>query len=207
MFTPQYHSDLVSWGAIGARTTESQLHRELASGLSMPVGFKNGTDGNIEIATDAILCSQNPHTFLGIDEDGQASIVKTNGNKSLQVILRGSSNGPNYDYVHVKEVNKALESKNITTKILIDCSHGNSGKNYKNQPAVVEAVMNQIENGETNICGFMIESNLKEGAQKHSIYNNKLDLEYGKSITDECVNIHTSFLMLKRMISSNFKYF
>jgi len=207
VFTPQYHADLVSWGAIGARTTESQLHRELASGLSMPIGFKNGTDGNIDIATDAILCAQSSHTFLGINEDGQASIVKTKGNQSLQIILRGSSNGPNYDYVHIKKVNKNLQSKHITTRILVDCSHGNSGKDYKNQPAVVEAVMNQIENGETNICGFMIESHLKEGSQKHSTENGKVGLEFGKSITDACVNLQTSFLMLKRMMSPNFNYF
>lgn len=207
VFTPQYYADLVCWGAIGARTTESQLHRELASGLSMTIGFKNGTDGSVDIAAEAIQCAQESHVFLGIDDTGKASIVKTLGNKSLHVILRGSATGPNFDHVSVANVNKLLQSKKISTKILIDCSHGNSGKRFQNQPLVLESVMNQIENGETAICGVMIESHIKEGAQKHSTANGKDGLEYGKSITDECVGLATSQAMLERMITPKFKYF
>jgi 3-deoxy-7-phosphoheptulonate synthase len=207
VFTPQYYADLVSWGAIGARTTESQLHRELASGLSMTIGFKNGTDGSIEIAAEAIQCAQTPHVFLGIDDEGKASIVKTSGNKSLQVILRGSAEGPNYDHVNIVRVNKILKSKNINTRILVDCSHGNSGKSYKNQPLVLESVMNQIENGAENICGFMIESHIKEGAQKHKVENGKTGLLYGVSITDECINLNTTYKMLERIVNARFNYF
>lgn len=207
VFTPQYYADLVSWGAIGARTTESQLHRELASGLSMTIGFKNGTDGSVDIAAEAIQCAQTPHVFLGIDELGKASVVKTKGNTSLQVILRGGATGPNYDHVSVTSVNKLLKAKNISTRILIDCSHGNAGKNYRNQPLVLESVMNLIENGETNVCGFMIESHIKEGAQKHKVENGANGLEYGKSITDECINIKTSIKMLERMVTPQFNYF
>lgn len=207
VFNPQYYADLVSWGAIGARTTESQLHRELASGLSMPIGFKNGTSGNVDIAIDAIICSNHPHVFMGINDEGSSSIVKTKGNKSAHLILRGGSNGPNYDHVNIKAINKMLKSKNITTKIIIDCSHGNSGKSYKNQPLVVESVMSQIENGETHICGLMIESNILEGCQKHDIKNGKVGLEYGKSITDECVNFDTSIKMLERLVNKKTSYF
>lgn len=207
VFTPQYYADLVSWGAIGARTTESQVHRELASGLSMTLGFKNGTDGSIDIAAEAIQSASSPHVFLGIDESGQAAIVKTSGNKSLQLILRGSQTGPNFDHVSVANVNKLLLSKNIKTKIMVDCSHGNSGKKFKNQPLVLESVMNQIENGETNICGLMIESHINEGAQKHHVENGKEGLIYGTSITDECINLDTALKMLQRIVTPNFKYF
>jgi 3-deoxy-7-phosphoheptulonate synthase len=207
VFTPQYYADLVSWGAIGARTTESQLHRELASGLSMTIGFKNGTDGSILVAAEAIQSASSPHVFLGIDTNGHAAIVKTTGNKSLQIILRGSTHGSNYDHVSIANVNKLLRSKNINTRILIDCSHGNSGKNYKNQPIVLESVMNQIENGEQHICGFMIESHIYEGNQKHTVENGKQGLQYGKSITDECINIGTTYKMLERIASIHFTYF
>jgi len=207
VFTPQYYADLVSWGAIGARTTESQLHRELASGLSMTIGFKNGTDGSIDIAAEAIQSAETSHVFLGIDETGKASIVKTTGNQSLHIILRGGAEGPNFDHVSMNNVNKLLIKKKIGTRVLIDCSHGNSGKNYRNQPLVLESVMNQIENGEKNIGGVMIESHLKEGAQKHCVENGKDGLEYGKSITDECINIDTSLKMLERMVTCRFNYF
>ena len=203
VFNPQYYADLVSWGAIGARTTESQLHRELASGLSMPIGFKNGTTGNIEIAIDAIICANYHHVFLGINDDGNSSIIKTHGNKSTHLILRGGSNGPNYDHVNIGIINKLLKVKKINTKIIIDCSHGNSGKDFRNQPLVLESIMNQIENGQTNICGVMIESNILEGCQKHNVENGKNGLEYGKSITDECVNFETSIKMIQRMTNSN----
>ena len=207
VFTPQYYADLVSWGAIGARTTESQLHRELASGLSMTIGFKNGTDGSPDAAVEAIQCAQTPHVFLGIDDTGKAAIVKTEGNKSLQVILRGGAAGPNYDHINIPKINKLLHNKNISKRILVDCSHGNSGKSYKNQPLVLEAVMNQIENGTPNIGGFMIESHIEEGAQKHKVEDGKTGLVYGKSITDECINLSTTKKMLDRMCNPTFNYF
>lgn len=207
VFSPQYYADLVSWGAIGARTTESQLHRELASGLSMPIGFKNGTNGNVDIAFDAVICANNEHVFMGINSEGKSSIVKTSGNKSSHVILRGGSNGPNYDHINVKNISKMMKEKGIQTKLIIDCSHGNSGKSFKNQPLVVESVMNQINQGEENICGIMIESNIMEGSQKHNVKNGREGLEYGKSITDECVNLETSVKMLERMVSPISSYF
>ena len=207
VFNPQYYADLVSWGAIGARTTESQLHRELASGLSMPIGFKNGTSGNIDIAVDAVICSNHPHVFMGINDEGNSSIVKTSGNQSCHIILRGGSSGPNYDHVNMSINNKALKAKNIKTKIVVDCSHGNSGKSFKNQPLVIESIMSQIDNGQTNICGVMIESNILEGNQKHDVENGCHGLEYGKSITDECVNFDTSIMMLHRMVVEKNKYF
>jgi len=207
VFNPQYYADLVSWGAIGARTTESQLHRELASGLSMPIGFKNGTSGNVDIALDAVICANHPHVFMGINDDGLSSIVKTIGNDSTHIILRGGINGPNYDHVNIKLINKMLEMKKITTRTIVDCSHGNSGKSYKNQPLVIESIMSQIHHGENNICGVMIESNLLEGCQKHDVKNGKNGLEYGKSITDECVNLETSVKMLDRMINNQINYF
>lgn len=207
VFNPQYYADLVSWGAIGARTTESQLHRELASGLSMPIGFKNGTSGNVDIAIDAIICANHHHVFMGINNDGNSSIVKTSGNNSSHLILRGGSNGPNYDHVNIALINKLLKLKNINTKFIIDCSHGNSGKSYKNQPLVIESIMSQINHGEKNICGVMIESNILEGCQKHDVKNGKEGLEYGKSITDECVNLETSIKMLERMVDKKIHYF
>jgi 3-deoxy-7-phosphoheptulonate synthase len=207
VFNPQYYADLVSWGAIGARTTESQLHRELASGLSMPIGFKNGTSGNIDIATDAVICANHPHVFMGINDEGKSSIVKTNGNHSAHVILRGGNSGPNYDHVNIGIMNKMLKAKNIQTRVIIDCSHGNSGKSYRNQPLVIESIMSQINHGEKNICGVMIESNIVEGCQKHDTKNGKLGLVYGQSITDECVNFETSIRMLERMVNKQTHYF
>ena len=201
VFNPQYYADLVSWGAIGARTTESQLHRELASGLSMPIGFKNGTSGNVDIAIDAVICANHHHVFMGIDDNGNSSIVKTCGNKSSHIILRGGIGGPNYDHVNVAIVNKMMKAKNITSKMIVDCSHGNSGKSFKNQPLVVDSIIGQINNGEKNICGVMIESNILEGCQKHDVKNGKEGLEYGKSITDECVSMEESIKMLERMSS------
>lgn len=197
VFTPQYLADLVSWGAIGARTTESQLHRELASGLSPPIGFKNGTDGNIGIATDAIICASSPHTFLGIDENGQSSIVKTKGNSTLHVILRGSSSGPNYSPDHIKATLNQLAQKGIKTKIVVDCSHGNSAKNFRNQPLVLNSLLEQIKSGTTLICGIMVESNIVEGNQKHKTSNGKQGLIYGQSVTDECINLETTHTMFE----------
>lgn len=198
VFTPQYYADLVTWGAIGARTTESQLHRQLASGLSMPIGFKNGTGGSLDIAVDAVISSQYPHSFLGINETGQASIVTTKGNKSTHIILRGGKTGANFDHVSVSNLKKLMKDK-IRNKVIVDCSHGNSGKIHSNQPIVVDAIMSQYENGEDVITGAMIESNLVEGCQK---LTNSDDLVYGKSITDSCVGLETTIKMLDRMAKS-----
>ena len=198
VFTPQYYADLVTWGAIGARTTESQLHRQLASGLSMPIGFKNGTGGSLDIAVDAVISSQYPHSFIGINENGNASIVNTKGNKDTHIILRGGKTGPNFDHVSIMHLKKLMKDK-ITNKVIIDCSHGNSGKVHSNQPIVIDAVMSQYDNNEDIIAGVMIESNLVEGNQK---LKKDCELEYGKSITDACVGLDTTTNMLERMASS-----
>lgn len=198
VFTPQYYADLVTWGAIGARTTESQLHRQLASGLSMPIGFKNGTGGSLDIAVDAVISSQYPHCFLGINESGQASIVSTKGNKNTHIILRGGKTGANFDHVSVSSLKKLMKDK-IRNKVMVDCSHGNSGKVHTNQPIVVDAIMSQYENGEDVFAGTMIESNLVEGCQKLVEPDN---LVYGKSITDACVGLDDTNKMLERMANS-----
>lgn len=177
--SPQYIGDLVSWGAIGARTTESQVHRELASGLSCPVGFKNGTDGNIQIAVDAIKSAKESHHFLSVTKQGTTAIVKTSGNDSCHIILRGSSKGTNYDK---ENVSKAYDKNN--NKIMIDCSHGNSNKDFKNQKKVVISISEQLKQNSTSICGVMIESNIKEGRQDIKDGEN---LVYGQSVTDSCI--------------------
>jgi 3-deoxy-7-phosphoheptulonate synthase len=185
--SPQYTSDLISWGAIGARTTESQIHRELASGCSFPVGFKNGTDGNLSIIYDGIRAASSPHHFLGINKEGNACIMHTMGNSDCHVILRGGSSGPNYDAKHVQQVKNQLEKQNLNTiSIMIDCSHGNSCGNYKNQSKVVESVADQVSHGEYAIKSVMIESNLKEGKQTMP-EDGLIGLEYGISITDSCI--------------------
>ena len=198
VFTPQYYSDLVTWGAIGARTTESQLHRQLASGLSMPIGFKNGTGGSIDIAVDAVVSSNYSHSFLGIDENGKASIVTTKGNNNSHIILRGGKTGPNFDHVSIMHLKKIMQNK-INTNVIIDCSHGNSGKIHTNQSIVLDSVMAQYDNGENIIAGVMIESNLVEGNQKLKF---GCPLEYGKSITDACVGLPCTCKMLDRMAKS-----
>ncbi|KAG5355770.1 Phospho-2-dehydro-3-deoxyheptonate aldolase, phenylalanine-inhibited [Yarrowia sp. B02] len=183
--SPQFLADLFSVGAIGARTTESQLHRELASGLSFPVGFKNGTDGGIKVALDAIQAAAHPHHFLSVTKPGVVAIVGTDGNEDCFLILRGGSKGPNYDAEHVAEVKKQVgETKG--PRIMVDCSHGNSSKNHKNQPLVASNVAQQIASGEKAICGLMIESNINEGRQ--DICDNKEDMKYGVSVTDACIN-------------------
>jgi 3-deoxy-7-phosphoheptulonate synthase len=204
VFTPQYYSDLVTWGAIGARTTESQLHRQLASGLSMPIGFKNGTGGSLDIAVDAVVSSNYSHCFLGINEDGKASIVTTKGNQNTHIILRGGKTGPNFDHVSIMHLKKIMKEK-VKTKVIVDCSHGNSGKIHKNQPIVIETLMAQYDNGESMVAGVMIESNLKEGNQKLVSGCKLEDLEYGKSITDACVGLNDTTKMLKRMADSHNK--
>ena len=183
MITPQYIADLVSWGAIGARTTESQVHRELASGLSCPVGFKNGTDGNVRIAMDAIRAAQAPHHFLSVTKDGHSAIVSTLGNEDCHIILRGGKQ-PNYDAANVNATAKSLAESGIAARIMIDCSHGNSGKEPANQVKVGHDVAAQVSLGDSRIFGVMVESHLKAGRQ--DLVPGK-QLVYGQSITDACV--------------------
>jgi 3-deoxy-7-phosphoheptulonate synthase len=183
MITPQYTADLVAWGAIGARTTESQVHRELASGLSCPVGFKNGTDGNVRIAMDAIRAAQAPHHFLSVTKDGHSAIVSTMGNEDCHIILRGGRQ-PNYDAVNVNATAKSLAESGIAARIMIDCSHGNSGKDPANQVKVGHDVAAQVSLGDSRIFGVMVESHLKAGRQ--DLIPGK-ELVYGQSITDACV--------------------
>ena len=183
--TPQFIADLVSWGAIGARTTESQVHRELASGLSMPVGFKNGTDGNIQIAIDAIGAAQSPHHFLSVTKQGISAIVSTTGNDCCHLILRGASNGANYSEADIKAASKNLGAAKVTDRVMVDFSHGNSNKDHTLQVLVAEEVCRQLAGGSRHICGVMIESNLKAGKQA---LKDAASLEYGMSVTDACIS-------------------
>ena len=182
--SPQFYSDLVSWGAIGARTTESQCHRQLASGMSMPIGFKNGTSGNTQIAIDAVKSSRHKHTFLGINMDNNSCIVKTNGNPDTHIILRGGRDGPNYEEENIKKLEDDLLKNSINSAVIVDCSHGNSLKQYQRQEMVAENIGNQVMNGNKLIKGIMLESNINEGKQN---ITNKL--KYGVSVTDGCVSI------------------
>jgi 3-deoxy-7-phosphoheptulonate synthase len=182
--SPQYTSDTVSWGAIGARTTESQVHRELASGLSMPIGFKNGTDGGVQIAIDAVRAAAHPHRFLGVTEQGLAAIVSTGGNQDCHVILRGGESGPNYDAVSVQKTASAMRVAGVVPRLMIDASHGNSSKDYRRQPAVVQDVATQLGEGEPAIVGMMMESFLVDGRQD---LVEPGALRYGQSITDACM--------------------
>jgi len=184
MITPQYVADLISWGAIGARTTESQVHRELASGLSCPVGFKNGTDGNIKIALDAVRAARGTHHFLSVTKSGHSAIVSTKGNEDGHVILRGGKK-PNYDAESVGTTAEALRQQGLPHKVLVDCSHANSKKDYRKQPAVVQAVADQIAAGSQNILGVMLESNIHEGGQ--DLLPGR-QLNYGQSVTDGCIS-------------------
>ncbi|MBL4827075.1 MAG: 3-deoxy-7-phosphoheptulonate synthase [Spongiibacteraceae bacterium] len=190
--SPQFIADLVSWGAIGARTTESQVHRELTSGLSMPVGFKNGTDGSVQIALDAIGSASNAHHFLSVTKQGMSAIVTTKGNPNCHVILRGSNKGPNYEEQSVSETVAALNNKGLNPYLMVDCSHGNSNKDYTRQPLVASYIAEQVKQGSTAVSGLMIESNLKEGNQKEPI-------EYGKSITDACISWDTTVDVLETL--------
>jgi len=183
MITPQYIADLMCWGAIGARTTESQVHRELASGLSCPVGFKNGTNGNIKIAMDAIRAASAPHNFLSVTKYGHSAIVETTGNPDCHIILRGGTQ-PNYDAQSVESITNELQQSDQNTNIMIDCSHANSEKQHRNQISVCRNICEQIKNGTTNIFGVMIESHLVEGRQ--DLKNNQAGV-YGQSITDACI--------------------
>ncbi len=183
--TPQFIADLVCWGAIGARTSESQVHRELASGLSMPVGFKNGTDGTVQIAIDAIGSSEHPHRFLSVTKQGVAAIVETRGNDACHVILRGGSDGPNYSPEHVATAVSDLEAAGLPGRIMVDCSHANSGKDHTKQPDVVAEVARQIAGGSEAIFGLMLESFLRDGNQP---LNAGKGLTYGLSVTDKCMS-------------------
>lgn len=181
---PQFISDLISWAAIGARTTESQIHRELASGLSMPVGFKNGTGGSIKIAVDATLAAKHPHHFLGVNNDGLAGIVTTSGNQHCHIILRGSSQGPNYDKTTIDDATAQIKKADLIPRLMVDCSHGNSRKDHSKQISVLQDVCQQITDGSDDVFGVMIESHLVEGNQKLTDIEN---LTYGQSITDACI--------------------
>jgi 3-deoxy-7-phosphoheptulonate synthase len=192
--SPQYLQDLISWSAIGARTTESQTHREMSSGLSMPVGFKNGTDGGLEVAINALQSVAHPHAFLGINQDGQVSVIRTKGNQYGHVVLRGGNGKPNYDSVSVAQSEQALEKSGVTQNIMIDCSHANSNKQPELQPLVMENVANQILEGNKSIVGLMIESHLNWGNQKISD-----NMEYGVSVTDACINWATTENSIKEM--------
>ncbi len=183
--TPQYIADLVSWSAIGARTTESQTHREMASGLSMPVGFKNCTDGGLDTAINAIIASSAPQSFLGIDSHGQTCIVQTTGNPHTHLVLRGGTR-PNYDSVSVMEALELLRKKNLPESIMIDCSHDNSRKNHRFQSVVWQDAINQRMDGNPGIVGLMLESNLHEGSQKNTCQLSTM--KYGVSITDACIS-------------------
>ena len=187
VISPQYIGDLIAWGAIGARTTESQVHRELASGLSAPIGFKNGTDGNIRIATDAIQAAARPHHFLSVHKNGQVAIVETRGNTDCHVILRGGK-APNYDAASVAAACKDLEAAKLPATLMVDCSHANSSKQHERQIDVARDIADQIAAGGRSVFGVMVESHLKAGAQKFSPGKDDASkLEYGRSITDACI--------------------
>jgi 3-deoxy-7-phosphoheptulonate synthase len=193
--SPQYTSDLVAWAAIGARTTESQVHRELASGLSMPVGFKNGTDGNVQVAIDAVRAAREPHSFMGVTEQGLAAIVETRGNPSAHVVLRGGTPGPNYDSASVRRSLDALTAATLPAHLVIDLSHGNSGRDHERQPAVARDVAAQIAAGERGIVGVMAESFIVGGRQDADAE----PLVYGQSITDACIGWESTVTVLTEL--------
>ncbi|RCU51900.1 MULTISPECIES: 3-deoxy-7-phosphoheptulonate synthase [Corallincola] len=194
--SPQYLSELFSWAAIGARTTESQTHREMASGLSMPVGFKNGTDGNLGHSVNAMKAAASGHRFMGINGDGQVSVIQTEGNPDGHVILRGGKQ-PNYDSVNVAQCEQAMTDAGLSPSLVVDCSHGNSNKDYSVQPLVAENIMHQILDGNRSIIGIMLESHLNEGAQSADLPRDQL--KYGVSVTDACINWETTETSLRGM--------
>ena len=193
--SPQYIGDLISWGAIGARTTESQVHRELASGLSAPIGFKNGTDGNVKIAVDAILAARRPHQFLSVHKNGQVAIVETKGNPDCHVILRGGK-APNYDEASVAEAVKALEAAGLNERLMVDCSHANAEKKHEKQRDVSAEIARRVSAGDRNIVGLMVESHLKGGRQD---LKPGRELAYGQSITDPCLSWEDSVPLLDEL--------
>jgi 3-deoxy-7-phosphoheptulonate synthase len=202
VISPQYIGDLIAWGAIGARTTESQVHRELASGLSAPIGFKNGTDGNIRIATDAIQAAARGHHFLSVHKNGQVAIVQTNGNPDCHVILRGGK-APNYDAASVDAACKDLEAAKLPATLMVDCSHANSSKQHEKQLEVARDIAGQVAGGSRQVFGLMVESHLNPGAQKFTPGKDNAEaLEYGKSITDACLSWSNSLELLEGLSQS-----
>ena len=195
--TPQYIADLICWSAIGARTAESQTHRQMASGLSMPLGFKNGTDGSIATAINAIKAAAQPHTFLGINLDGSASAIVTRGNPDCHTVLRGGTSGPNYSPAHIAQTEQLLAKAGLTKSILVDCSHDNSAKQPERQPEVLREILRQIAAGNTTIMGAMIESNLSAGSQPFPQPKNQL--RYGVSITDACIDWMTTEALVREL--------
>jgi 3-deoxy-7-phosphoheptulonate synthase len=193
---PQFFADTVAWGAIGARTTESQVHRQLASGLSMPVGFKNGTNGGLRIATDAVSAAAYPHSSLGVTKQGLAAIVNTCGNPDCHVVLRGGEGGPNYDAANVRKVLDSLQDAGLPSRVVIDASHGNSGKNHRRQPFVARQIASQVARGELGIVGVMLESFLVDGRQD---VVEESHLVYGQSITDSCMGWGTTVPVLREL--------
>src|SRR5271170_2338985 len=191
--TPQYIADTVTWGAIGARTTESQVHRQLASGLSMPVGFKNGTDGDVQVAVDACRAAAAGHTFFGVTEHGAAAVVTTAGNPDTHVILRGGRGGPNYEPSHVAKALDLITGAGLPRRLMVDASHGNSGKDYRRQPLVAASLAEQVAAGEPGLTGVMLESFLHEGRQKPGPPET---LTYGQSVTDACMDIGATAAVL-----------
>ncbi|WP_420992636.1 3-deoxy-7-phosphoheptulonate synthase AroG [Cupriavidus sp. 30B13] len=196
MISPQYIADLVSWGAIGARTTESQVHRELASGLSCPVGFKNGTDGNVKIAVDAIKAASQPHHFLSVTKGGHSAIVSTSGNEDCHIILRGGK-APNYDAASVQEACEAISKAGLAARLMIDASHANSSKKHENQIPVCEDIGRQLAAGDERIVGVMVESHLVAGRQDHAQGTPVDSLTYGQSVTDACIGWDDSVQVLE----------
>ena len=195
--SPQYLADCISWSAIGARTTESQTHREMASGLSSAVGFKNGTDGGLQVAINALKSVSKPHRFLGINPAGEVSVIKTTGNRYGHVVLRGGADGPNYDSVHVKLCEVELDKAGVPANIMVDCSHANSNKKPELQPLVMENVANQVIEGNRSIIGLMVESNI--GAGNQSIPEDLSQLKYGVSVTDGCIDWETTETAIRDM--------
>jgi 3-deoxy-7-phosphoheptulonate synthase len=198
--SPQYMQDLISWSAIGARTTESQTHREMASGLSVPIGFKNGTDGSLGVAINALQSVSSGHSFLGIDPEGKVSIVHSSGNQYAHIVLRGGGGKQNYDSVNVRLTERELRDKNLPVNIMVDCSHANSNKDPELQPLVLENITQQILEGNQSIIGVMLESHLNPGSQK--LTDDKSALQYGVSITDGCIGWETTESCLKEMASN-----
>lgn len=194
--TPQYLGDLISWSAIGARTTESQTHREMASGLSMPIGFKNGTDGSLDVAINAMKSAAMPHRFVGINQQGQVSVLQTEGNPHGHVILRGGK-APNYDAQNVQLCEQQMQKAGLIPNLMIDCSHSNSSKDYRRQPIVADSIIEQIMAGNQSIIGVMIESHLNEGNQSSDLPREQL--QYGVSVTDACINWQDTETLLTKM--------
>jgi 3-deoxy-7-phosphoheptulonate synthase len=197
--TPQYIADTVTWGAIGARTTESQVHRQLASGLSMPVGFKNGTDGDVQVAVDACRASAAGHTFFGVTPNGVAAVVTTAGNTDTHVILRGGRSGPNYEASHTVKALDLIEAAGLPRRLMVDASHGNSGKDHRRQPVVAASIAEQVAAGERGLTGVMLESFLVEGKQEPGP---PATLTYGQSVTDGCMDFGTTAGVLTELAAA-----